>query len=120
MIKKYVLFLAIGLTFSGNVNATTHEEFAETLNRLQKKFPIIQELRNDWYFQKSATVFLTEHSEKEAEEILFASFKENLELYIKQMLKNKVYWNIVEYSGSLHNYLKTLCASAPQNISNNT
>ena len=111
MIKKYVLFLTIGLTLSGNVNATTsrnYQEIENTLDALETNpnhTIAISRLREDNHFKSSATALL-KNKEKSAEEIIYGAFKENLSTYIDEMLNNDRYWNIVERGTVLYTYLK--------------
>lgn len=105
MMKKYVLFLAITLTISGNSNANPRKNFDSELDSLQTRYPIIKELREDWRFKVSSAVRL-KTAKKSPQEIIKESFEENIQCYIDNMSLYQDYWNIVKCSGSLYLFLK--------------
>lgn len=94
--KKYVLFLAVAMTLSGNVNAISPKDFEKDLNTIQKSYPIIRDLRSDLYFKSSAAGFLKRHPQKTSAEILDLCIKRNIGIYIKFMRTRPFYFNLVE------------------------
>lgn len=82
MIKKYVLFLAVALTLSGNVNANRSEEFRMFLNEAQFNYPIIRKLRVEPLFKRTTKKLLEENPNMNFKEILNNGIKRNIENYI--------------------------------------
>jgi len=113
--KKYVLFLAIGLTLLGNAKAVTPEDFKDYLDITQKTYPIVEKLRDEELFKQNAMTLLSECPEKSAEEILFLSFYNNLNTYINRGDNNNIYYKIIENMVPLYMYLTENYAPPIQN-----
>ncbi|MBX9621720.1 MAG: hypothetical protein K2X28_06835 [Alphaproteobacteria bacterium] len=111
MIKKYVLFLAIAITFSGNVNAIPPEEFERFLDRAQTHYPVLKDLRIEQNFKKSVTKFLEESPEKKAEEILNICIKENIRTYIN-LMGRMFYFELVEDLDPVYRDLNPDCGTS--------
>ena len=111
MMKKYVLFLAIGLTLSGNVNATTHAEFETFLDEAQIHYPILKKARIEPNFNKSIQVLLEKSPEKTSEEILLSCINENIRNYISMMGKSNFYFELVEELDPVYRDLNPSCGT---------
>lgn len=118
--KKYALLLAVGLTLSGNANAITSQEFNDYLTDVQVHYPIVEKLRKEKGFKKSASRLLRHNPKLSPTEILFFSYKTNLQTYHNKLGKDPLYRDLVECSGSLHVALKELVAPYPFQDGTNT
>jgi hypothetical protein len=118
--KKYALLLAVGLTLSGNANAITRQEFNDYLTDVQRDYPIVNSLRNEVGFKRSSTRYLRQNNKLSPTEILFLSYKENIQKYHNKMSTNPLYKDLVECSGSLHIALRELVIPYPFQDGTNT
>lgn len=109
MIKKYVLFLAVALTLSGNVNAITSEEFETFLDSAQTHYPIIRKLRSESNFKESAEKFLKKSST--SEKVLDSCIKENIRTYIN-LMENMFYFELVEALDPVYRDLNPDCGTS--------
>jgi hypothetical protein len=91
MMKKYVLFLAVALTLSGNVNAgpvtekVNQDLFEDFLNEKASAYPILKKLRLEPLFKKTTRKLLEDDLSIDFQKLLNTGIQSHIKTYIDCM-----------------------------------